>query len=137
MKERGDVSLYLERELLSRFGEDGLKLHDGRCPVATFDPIHSAWAPVEVCDDWDEATVYLGGFTHVHFGNYDDDLPDEKRMTKIAIDVCDFLTELFNDRIEVWGGRLSGGCRSIGSQSWWSRRILGNRAVLWSGCRAD
>jgi hypothetical protein len=84
-------------------------------PVATLPSPCAALGTLAISDDGDEATVYLGGATHGHFGCYDDPLSEAERDAEIAGDVITFLQALFADRVVVWrlAGGLAGGWRVL------------------------
>jgi hypothetical protein len=86
-----------------------------------------------VLQDYDnEVTVFLGRFTHRHFGNYDDISSGEKEKV-IAEDVVTFLDDLFADRILMWGSHQGiGGSHPIGSHQLIS---VGRKKYVWSGPR--
>ena len=67
---------FVER-LEGRFAGQTVQLHSGPSPFVSFAPINPSWSTIEICDDEDELTIYFGGFTHVHFGNYDEALSIE------------------------------------------------------------
>ncbi len=123
----------LATELAEHFPNRGLRIDVGNRPTATFPPVHPAWSPIEFCDDGEEVTVHFGDFTLVHFGNYDDGLTPAERECRIVSDVVAFLHDVFADKVEFYGTRFGGGCRSRGSQGKWSRRIFGDQAFVWSG----
>ena len=60
---------------------------------------------VSITCDGEEFTVNFEGMTHGHFTDYDGE-------TDIVVDCCDFLDDLFHDRVVVWvqtGWRRWGG----------------------------
>ena len=132
-KDRSMLAELLATELGKRFAERGLILNPQSRPTATIPPKHHTWTPIQVFDDGDEVTVFFGGFTHVHFGNYDDGLTPAEREGRIVADVVAFLDDVFADKVEFFGTRFGGGCRPRGSQGKWSRRLFGDEAFVWSG----
>lgn len=76
-------------------------------PVATLPSPCGSLGTLSISDDGDEATVYLSGATHGHFGCYDDQLSQAQKEAEIATDVITFLQALFADRVVIW--RLAGG----------------------------
>ena len=68
-------------------------------PIATFPACQEAVGKVLICDDGEEATVYIEKITHGHFNPYDDTLTPAEREKIITEDVIDFLKALFTDRV--------------------------------------
>ena len=70
---------------------------------------------LEIADDGYEATVYLSGATHGHFGCYNDKLSEAQKEAEISSDVITFLQALFADRVVIWrfAGGLAGGWRVL------------------------
>ncbi|MBS1583235.1 MAG: hypothetical protein JST66_13635 [Bacteroidetes bacterium] len=77
-------------------------------PFVTFPAEHPEVGDVQLHDDGDEITLIAGRFTHGHFSNYDGISLVEKEQA-IAKDVIDFLSDLFADRVVLWGSHQGGG----------------------------
>ena len=87
-------------------------------------------------DDGDEVTIYLGNFTHVHIGSYDDEISQDAREKIIAESVIEYLEDIFADRIVVWGGPRSGGCERRDKKSICTSFLKGpnkRKEYVWSG----
>jgi hypothetical protein len=63
-------------------------------------------AGYHIADDGDEATLFIGDLTHLHFDFEVGEAEPEKR---VANDVLEFLDEVFADRILIWKSRTMGG----------------------------
>jgi hypothetical protein len=129
-------------KLQQHFPDRGLEIIKNRvadrsAPFCVFPKIHSDVGNVEIQDDGDEVTVFVGRFTHVHFGNYDDDLSPADKAERIANYVVEFLDAIFNDRIEFWGTKWSGGCRARGTKQGKLDFLFGpsrkTQLYVWSG----
>jgi hypothetical protein len=86
-------------------------------PVASLRSPCTQLGELQICDDGDEATVYITEATHGHFGCYDECLRTEAKEQQIAEDVIAFLSALFADRVVVWRiahGRVAGGWKRLG-----------------------
>jgi hypothetical protein len=129
----GSLSQKLIPRLLSRFPDRGIRLHQGKQPVASFPAAHSEVGDLRIDDDEDELTISVGQLTHGHFSptNYQD--PLEKREDEVIGRVIEFLDEVFRDEVEFWtadAGKMGG---------WHSRgkdpivRRSGARRYVWSG----
>jgi hypothetical protein len=103
--------------------------------VVTFPAKHSEVGDVSVLDDGDELTLLLGNFTHIHFGNYERELSEEKRAVQISEEVVEFLRKVFSDQIEFYGTGRGGGCRQRGlpRRGAISQLFLGSKTYVWSG----
>jgi hypothetical protein len=102
--------------------------------VVTFPEKHLAVGCVEVHDNAEELTLYVGNFTHVHFSSFDSTLSTEQAAEHIAEDTLSFLRKLFADQIVLWGSsRGRGGCyeRATGPSSPLS--VMRGQEYVWSG----
>lgn len=64
---------------------------------------------IAIQDDKFEATVYICNFTHAHFGCYEDGFTEEQKNKYIVDSVVEFLQDMFNDQIVMWGSHENGG----------------------------
>ena len=96
-----------------------------RCPA-----VSSEFGDVEIYDDGDEVTIFLGDFTHIHIGCYEEQLSPAEKEEMIVQQTMDFLSRLFADKIECWKQWWGGGCGPRGSRSGfvfvWSGRVASN-----------
>ena len=129
----GTLSQKLIPRLLSRFPDRGIRLHQGKQPVASFPATHSDVGDLRIDDDDGELTISVGQLTHGHFlpTNYQD--PVEKREEEIIDRVIEFLDEVFRDEVEFWssGDGKMGGWHSRGKDP--IVRRPGVRRYVWSG----
>ena len=116
------ISEHLIPKLQKEFSDRRLRVGVPPESCAIFPTVHSEVGDIEICDDGDELTVYLGTFTHRHFGNYDEKLSKGQAAEAIAQDVVAFLKEVFADRIVMWGSH-----RGVGG---FYRRGKGHRLGL-------
>jgi hypothetical protein len=92
-----DLASRLRAELGRRFPEVAMTLGTGSevvhipCPSSS---IGDVWIEYDR-EVYDEFTVTFEGMTHGHFTDYDGE-------TDIVVDCCDWLDDLFHDRIVVW-----------------------------------
>jgi hypothetical protein len=103
--------------------------------LATYRSPHPEVGCAEIHDDDDEITIYLGDRTHVHFGNYNDQLSADERAEDTVNQVIAFLDELFADQIEFFGNGCAGGCRNRDQKDRGalSKLFFGKRSFVWSG----
>lgn len=64
---------------------------------------------ITIYDDAHELTVGVGNFTHWHASCYEETLSEKEKADLIVSEVIDFLTDLFNEKIVMWGSNESGG----------------------------
>jgi hypothetical protein len=129
------LSRSLIPKLRARFPAVAMRVEPDAQSLVVFPPQHPAVGDVAIQDDGDELTLYLGGFSHIHFSNDDDTLCAEEKAEDIAHQVVQFLAKLFADQIEFYGSAaFAGGCRERGTtkRSAVSKFLLG-RSWVWSG----
>jgi len=86
-------------EVERRFGHLNPSINTEENPIVRIQPIQDAIGDLVICDDGDEATVYIEKITHSHFGNFDYDLSEEEKEKEIAESVIEFMDDLFADRV--------------------------------------
>jgi hypothetical protein len=64
---------------------------------------------ITIYDDSHELTIGVGNFTHWHASCYEDSLNEKEKRNLIVSEVIEFLTDLFNEKIVMWGNNESGG----------------------------
>jgi hypothetical protein len=78
-----------DRIWVARFSGRGLRIHDGKQPVATFPAAHPEVGDLLIDDDVDELTISVGSLTHGHFSpnNYQEPLErrEEEVINRVAI----------------------------------------------------
>jgi len=113
-----------------------MQSHPGAAPFAIFPAVHPDVGDIEIYDDGDELTVVVGKFTHRHFSNYDQGVSQVERACRIGNDLAVFLSDLFADRIEMYGSHLGGGgtrLRDGRSRGLASKVVFGSKTYVWSG----
>ena len=88
----------------------GVSFRAGNTPdaVVVFPAAHPDFGNVEIYDDGDELTVYVGNFTHSHFSNYSD-ASDAEKAKEIVDSTISFLSDIFKDHLVFWGSHNSRG----------------------------
>ena len=120
--------------LKRHFPEHDFTIGETPQPCAIFSAIHPEVGNIEIHDDGDELTVYLGNFTHIHFSNYEEKLTEQQAANQIVEDAVTFLVELFQDRVVLWGSHKGGGgCYKRDQKS--GRK--GTKEYVWSGPLCD
>jgi hypothetical protein len=72
-------------------------------------PIYEAFGCIEIQDYGSELIIFVGNFTHWHVSCYEEDLSDKEKTEIIVEDVVEFLHDVFNDKIIMWGSNQDGG----------------------------
>jgi hypothetical protein len=72
-------------------------------------PIYEEFGSIEIQDYGSELIIFVGNFTHWHASCYEEDLSDMEKAEMIAEDVVEFLHDVFNDKIIMWGSNKGGG----------------------------
>ena len=93
-------------ELIARFPERGFQMQNSGNTLGFFPAAHSEVGNLYIAGDGDEATLFIGDLTHLHFDFESGEADPEKRVSN---NVLDFLDELFTDRILIWKSRTKGG----------------------------
>ena len=122
--------------LESRFSGGRMQSRPGEAPFAVFPALHADVGDIEIFDEGDELTVVVGKFTHSHFGNYDKETSESERAARVCESLMEFLTDLFADRIEMYGSHLGGGGtrrRDRGKRGVISNVFFGSKTYVWSG----
>jgi len=129
----GTLSQKLIPRLLARFPGRSVCLHQGRQPVATFPAAHPEVGELQIHDDEEELTIYVGQLTHGHFSPNNYQEPLQKREEEVINRVMEFLDAVFNDQVEFW---------SAGNRDGWNWNLPGEdpimprpdaRRYVWSG----
>jgi hypothetical protein len=98
-------------------------------------PKHPDVGSIDIQDDDDEITVFIGNFTHWHVGCYEDKLSETQKAKSIAEDIAEFLQNLFDDKIIMWGCHEKGGGFYVKGNKPNSKSWLGtqHKEWVWSG----
>jgi hypothetical protein len=95
--------------LLSRFPSKNFQFDPSGRPLAVIEGTCAEVGKIVIYDDGDEATVIVGNFTHGHFEGKKRPSEPKGSPSVIATEVSTFLTELFADRILMYGSKGGGG----------------------------
>lgn len=104
-------------------------------PIAVFPAKDERTGDLTVCDDGDEATVYIGDITHTHFNPYNPQLSQEEIDKEVTDDVLVFLEDMFADKILLWKSRESGSgvCQNLDFTEGSLELCENAEYFLWSG----
>jgi hypothetical protein len=129
----GMLSEKLIPRLLAHFPDRGVRLHQGKHPVASFPAAHPEVGDLEIHDDDEELTIYVGQLTHGHFSPRDYQEPLETRDEEVVNRVIEFLDTVFKDQVEFWSaGKGKMGRWDLRREEPLVRRP-GMRRYVWSG----
>jgi hypothetical protein len=97
-------------------------------------PIYEEFGSIEIQDYGSELLIFVGNFTHWHASCYEENLSDKEKVEVIAEDVAEFLYDVFNDRIIMWGSNEGGGgFFTIDEQQSQESQSKIHQMWLWSG----
>jgi hypothetical protein len=111
----GTLSQKLIPRLHTRFGY-GVRIHDGKQPVAIFPAAHADVGELKIYDDDVELMVDVGNLTHGHFSPRNYEAPQAEREEEVIERVMAFLEAVFDDQIEFWRTDIEGGWGPRGSE---------------------
>lgn len=94
--------------LQQRYTDKGVQINLSGNPIAVFPAKHPAVGGIEIYDDGDEATVYIGDITHTHFNPYNHELTQDEIDQEVSEEVIGFLEDIFADQILFWKSKHSG-----------------------------
>jgi hypothetical protein len=87
---------------------------------------------LEIMDDGDEYTVYVGSHTHTHFTPALFEAPTAERQEEEALDqLLEYLEAIVRDQVVIWSDSRSGGTFGLNAST--SLMSPEARAWLWSG----
>lgn len=90
---------------------------------------HEEVGNIEIQDDYDELTIFVGNFTHWHAGYYDENSANQDQIKEIVLEVAEYLNDMFNDKIFMWGSAMkSGGSEYIDEDF-----TTNKQGYVWSG----
>ncbi len=75
----------------------------------TISAIYEGFGNIELDDDEDEITLFVGNFTHCHFGCNQEYLSEKEKAEMVAEEVVEFLNDLFNEKVTMYGSHGGGG----------------------------
>jgi hypothetical protein len=127
----GPLSEKLIARLSARFPNRGLRLHQGKHPVASFPAAHTEVGDLRIDDDGNELTIFVGQLTHGHFSPTTYRAPSQQNDEELIERVIAFLDEVFNDQIEFWAAGRMGGWHPRGQEPSVQRPNM--RRFVWSG----
>lgn len=101
----------------------------------TIPAINNEVGDIVIEDELDEIIVFIGNFTHWHVGCYEENFNEKEKAIFIAEEITEFLTDLFNNQIVMWGSHRNGGGfyrkgNKPNSKSWFGKK---NKEFVWSG----
>lgn len=98
----------LTKKLKTEFPELNFSVDENNA-IVTIPPKHPDVGSIVIEQDNDELIVGVGKFTHWHCGCYESELSEQEKALSIAEDISNFLADLFNDKIVMWGSHEEGG----------------------------
>jgi len=84
---------------------------------------------IDIQDDYDELTIFVGNFTHWHCGYFNVSTDNLDKVNEIVSEVADYLDKMFNDLIFMWGNAMNGGGTELIEENFKANK----RGYVWSG----
>jgi hypothetical protein len=103
----------MKKELEAQFPNLQFSADDEK-KLISIPPIHENVGSLDIQDDYDELTIFVGNFTHWHCGCINDSSGAVEEVQEIVSGVVEYLHDMFNDKIFMWGSAMkSGGTQLI------------------------
>ena len=118
----------MKKEIESQFPSLQFTLDDEK-KLISIPPIHQDVGSIDIQDDGDELTIFVGNFTHWHCGCFDEKKADSDEIKEIVSDVIEYLEDMFNNKIFMWGSAMKGG----GTQFIDDDFKTNKKGYVWSG----
>ena len=100
----------LVQRLKEEFPEREFQFSNPPGPAVTIPPDCAEVGAIEIYDEDDELTLYLGRFTHTHFSPYNyTGFSEDELVAELVEDTVQFLQDVFSDKVVFWGAHESSG----------------------------
>jgi len=84
---------------------------------------------IDIQDDYDELTIFVGNFTHWHSGCFNEESGNLDDVNEIVSDVAEYLQDMFTDKIFMWGSSMKGGGSELIEENFKTNK----QGYVWSG----
>ena len=82
---------------------------DDENKLISIPPRHPDVGSLDIQDDYDELTVFVGNFTHWHSGYFNGAQENLEQLNEVIEGVVEYLEDMFSGRIFMWGSVSKGG----------------------------
>ncbi|MCP5158719.1 MAG: hypothetical protein H6975_04760 [Gammaproteobacteria bacterium] len=118
----------MKKEIESQFPSLQFSTDDEK-KLISIPPVCSEVGSIDIQDDYDELTVFIGNFTHWHCGYFDEKSGNLDEVKEIISEVAEYLQDMFNDKIFMWGDALKGGGTQLIEGDFETKK----QGYVWSG----
>ena len=118
----------LKNEIIKNFHSIEVTFDDQKKLITIFS-IHKDIGNINIQDDYDELTVFVGSFTHWHSSYYNAELANIEQLNQVVFEVIEYLKDMFNDKIFMWGTAKTGGGTKYIEKGFYPK----NEGYVWSG----
>lgn len=118
----------MKKEIESQFPSLKFSFDDEK-KLISIPPVCNEVGSIDIQDDYDELTIFVGNFTHWHCGYFDEKAGNPDEVKEIVSEVAEYLQDMFSDKIFMWGGAMKGG----GSQLIEANFNTNKQGYVWSG----
>lgn len=98
----------MKKEIKSQFPSLQFTVSEEK-KLISIPPIHKDVGSIDIQDDFDELTIFVGNFTHWHCGYFNEQVGNLEEVQEIVSEVTEYLRDMFNDKIFMWGSAMEGG----------------------------
>jgi hypothetical protein len=120
--------------LQDRFPDQTFRVDESHPFTIVVPPKHPAVEGLRISDDGNNIMVELGPFAHEHFKSY-----WREGREGIVLDVLFFVEDVFEDKVEFYGGPGGGGYRERGKKprGFLDKLFFGKTTYVWSGPKEE
>jgi hypothetical protein len=118
----------MKKEMRSQFPALQFSSDDER-KLISIPPVCNEVGSIDIQDDYDELTIFVGNFTHWHCGYFDEKSGNLDEVKEIVSEVAEYLQDMFNDKIFMWGSAMKGGGTELIEENFKPNK----QGYVWSG----
>ncbi|MFC3194885.1 hypothetical protein ACFODZ_11600 [Marinicella sediminis] len=118
----------MKKEIEDKFPSLQFSADDGK-KLISIPPAYEQVGSIDIQDDYDELTIFVGNFTHWHCGYINEKSDDIEEVKEIVSEVAEYLQDMFNDKIFMWGSAMKGGGTQLIEGDFKTKR----EGYVWSG----
>ncbi len=118
----------MKKEMESQFPSLQFSTDDEK-KLISIPPVCNDVGSIDIQDDYDELTVFVGNFTHWHCGYFNEKSGNPDEVKEIVTEVAEYLQDMFNDKIFMWGSSMKGGGTQLIEDGFKTKK----QGYVWSG----
>ena len=118
----------MKKEMESQFPSLQFSTDDEK-KLISIPPVCNDVGSIDIQDDYDELTVFVGNFTHWHCDYFNEKSGNPDEVKEIVTEVAEYLQDMFNDKIFMWGSSMKGGGTQLIEDGFKTKK----QGYVWSG----